>query len=316
MVDENGVTQIILPHNLKEDEEFIVDSSRVSEQKLRVRREAESLSTIIVYSLILILFCLSIFNLYLLNWIWLTLGGNTVGSFGKDFEPTTGKRLPIDLLASTKDTLRFTNDYLIASSNFEVDSISSPASELQISSSAFTKTLATNQASNRGEQKQDANSSIEFYTNSDKLLEFTSSGSVKFPAGFQVRYLASHNSSESESNNVILNCKPKTQICNFNAQTIKYLNKNGLDFDGTAIQLSRLKTNRIHSPTNTLSLRTNGDLEFKSSTDSINIQSLDDLTLSSHNKAVSFNSKVFRWIFQFNVTRRKTNTCLFVFLSS
>lgn len=224
------------------------------------------LLALLFYSLAIISACLAAFNLYLLCWIWSSLSGS--GSSALRWTEWA----KLDLLSSAS-SIKFRGK-LSGQSWIRVGQVSAlgekPVEELKLTSSESIsfKSLNDNQSS---------------------LL--LAKSSIKFPKGFRVKS-ANHSSASS-----VLECHQQVSSSASNChllglpRSVKLSTDLGVDANRKSMQVSRVKTGRIHSATNLLQLLSSNSSLFVARNGSVELTALDDIILLSRKSNVSHSNQ-------------------------
>lgn len=245
-----------------------MEASAQREARNRDQDAKERLASLIVYTVALIVVCLTAFNFYLLLWIWSALRDgrqldllSAWDEFGVEGKLVSRNQFQVGRIKSRRDTLK------ICPSNAQFMGESKKSIKFQ---------LAPNNAS----AEEPAN-----------LLELSSDDRCSFESGFQVRGLhsarvalvcgqptaATHNQRQRSSRRCLVD----------KSQVVRLANTRGVDFLGKSVQTNQVTTRQLHSALNELHLMSPDESLFGSSNGTIGVRSMEDVILASKRANVS-----------------------------
>lgn len=251
---------------------------------------------LIVYTVFVIVLCLTIFNLYIFYWTVSSLNGT-----GRSFLHSN-KWAKLEIVSENKDKanskekkktiyLKF-NGKLQNKQSFQADKFKS------INSNGFKiiakKSIEFDSVLFEKNQHDDA---VE-QTETDLLRLNSIERKIDFPNGFKLKGFKTNNNNDDVlvcSNNFDMKNKSalleedKNGFCLVkNITNIVFSSIKGIDFLQKSLQVNKIQLKRLHSAANSLQLLSKNKSSFRTiQQGSINIKSLDGITLSSQNSFVS-----------------------------
>lgn len=236
-------------------------------------QQRQKLNILLIYTLSVIVVCLTAFNFYLFCWIWSSLNGSNPIESSKQ---TTSNNLKNHNLQARLDLLSFWNTIkfngrLSSKHLIQVDQLRASNKKLKIMSSK----------------------SVLLRNKQQTILELESKEKrINFPSGFSVRSNSKLEGNlgitKVEEDNELLVCsgEPETS-CQIKVPFVSLTNSKGVDFLKRPIQTSKVETKRLHSAMNSLNLLSTKQSVFESTTDKVNIYALDELHFLSRFSSVS-----------------------------
>lgn len=264
-----------LPITMMTTNRELIDNDDDGDMRFVQRKRGSKWSAkkeLIVYSVFVIVICLTIFNLYIFYWTISSLNGT-----GRSFLHSN-QWAKMEFFKNSNDlqaSLKY-NGILKSKETFQVDKL---------------KSIASNTLNIIGKK------AIEFTLRKNKLetidlLRLDSFGrKIVFPNGFRLKGLKKESTLDNEavlvcSNN---NLADDDGFCLVqNISNIVLNSMKGVDFLNKSLEANRIELKRLHSATNSLQLLSRNTSSFRTlHQGSINIKSLDGITLSSRNSFVS-----------------------------
>lgn len=220
--------------------------------------EGKNLQVLLFYTLTVIVISLTAFNFYLFCWIWSSLAGKGSSSI------SATKWAKMDLVSSWS-SIKF-NGRVTSKQVLRVERLIGREKLLNISSRSD---VSIGRMSREEQKKGDEIKNLPHLADTFIHLD-ARRRRINFPNGLIVKDA--------------LVCAHE---CELRAPRISLTNERGLDFDGKSMQVRRIQTNRLHSPTNGLNLLSSNRSLFRSEAGKVELLALDELALFSRNSHVS-----------------------------